>query len=183
MAAKKSVAVKIALPFSIFSTMLGLYAATLSSWTWYSYHPLLASLSAAFLVAGSQIKKDGGYANTKLHGTLSALGSLCCFSSFYVIWSNKNVYDKPHFTSYHGQLGLAINVVMLTLGLVGSLALHPDFGQLKTNKTIRYLHNRTGKITIVLTLLAMVSGLIKRHTMIGYFIALPVFMFITFLTL
>ena len=58
----------------------------------------------------------------------------------YAIYRNKNVWGKAHFTSSHGQAGLAIIISAIGAGMVGGVFLHPDFGIDKTNKTIRYAH-------------------------------------------
>ena len=59
---------------------------------------------------------------------------------FYAIYKNKNNWGKDHFTTTHGQAGLAIIISAIGAGLVGGVFLHPDFGMDKTNKSIRYAH-------------------------------------------
>ena len=58
----------------------------------------------------------------------------------YAIYRNKEMWGKAHFTSTHGQAGLAIILLSVGAGMVGGVFLHPDFGMDKTNKTIRYAH-------------------------------------------
>lgn len=58
----------------------------------------------------------------------------------YAIYRNKNMWGKAHFTSSHGQAGLAIIISAIGAGMAGGVFLHPDFGIDKTNKTIRYAH-------------------------------------------
>ena len=89
---------------------------------------------------GAITKKLGGYVNTKNHGLLSGLGTLLNMAGLYAIYYNKNLMERPHFTTYHGQLGLALVVSSMGAGTVGAVFLHPDFGMDNTNQTIRYAH-------------------------------------------
>jgi hypothetical protein len=48
---------------------------------------------------------------------------------------------------------------MIGLGLVGGIALHPDFGMDKTNGTIRKLHKFTSRFIISLSWMTAIAGL------------------------
>ena len=58
-------------------------------------------------------KKLGGYTNTKIHGMLASFGFMLSLGGLYAIYQNKNLYEKPHFTSTHGKIGLAVMVSMV----------------------------------------------------------------------
>ena len=58
----------------------------------------------------------------------------------YVIYSNKEMMNKPHFATSHGKFGLATILSYCMLGLFGGIFLHPDWGSLKTNQTFRTIH-------------------------------------------
>ena len=66
--------------------------------------------------------------------------------AFYVIYTNKILLGKPHFKSLHGQLGVTVLMGYLALGLLGATALHPDWGVLRTNKTVRAIHKWLGRL-------------------------------------
>lgn len=85
-------------------------------------------------------KKMGGYANTKNHGILAMVGGMLACGGLYAIYINKDMYERPHFTSYHGKVGLALVASSMGVGLVGAVFLHPDFGVDKTNQQIRKAH-------------------------------------------
>ena len=97
---------------------------------------------------GSITKKLGGYTNTKNHGILGSLGLLFSLGGLYAIYHNKNLYERPHFTTYHGQFGLAFIVSSVGAGLVGAVVLHPDFGIDKMNKTIRFAHKTFSRVVM-----------------------------------
>ncbi|KAL3916591.1 MAG: hypothetical protein SGILL_005107 [Bacillariaceae sp.] len=93
-------------------------------------------------------KKMGGYTNTKLHGILASLGFFLALGGLYAIYHNKNLYERPHFTSLHGKAGLALLVSAAPAMMAGGIFLHPDFGIDKTNKDIRKIHKLFSRIII-----------------------------------
>lgn len=69
-------------------------------WRWFSWHPFLMSVGfIGMMGSASMIKKLGGYTNTKLHGILASLGSMMAMGGFYVIYTNKELLGKEHFTT------------------------------------------------------------------------------------
>ena len=65
---------------------------------------------------------------------------------FYVIYSNKDMYGKEHFTTTHGQLGLVVTLIYLGLALFSFPSLNVDWGIFKGDKTVRFLHKWTGRL-------------------------------------
>ena len=55
----------------------------------------------------------------------------------YVIYSNKEMNQKPHLTSYHSLMGITAVAGCIMAMIAGALFLHPDFGMDKGNKTYR----------------------------------------------
>ena len=136
-------------------------SAIISEWRWFNYHPLL--MSFAFVVLSglaTLLKKIGGYENTKLHGLLLAIAFWSSAAGLYVIWSNKEAINKPHFMTTHGQLGLFVIIAYFVLMMVGGLLLHPDFGleAFKRNPNIRRVHKYFGKFTLALSWYCVYTG-------------------------
>lgn len=75
-------------------------------------------------------------------------GILMALGGFYVIYTNKNRNGYPHFTTYHGQAGLALIVSAIGAGMAGGVFLHPDFGMDKTNQTIRKAHRTFARLVL-----------------------------------
>lgn len=130
--------------FFLYSLAVGYYAAIRPSGQWrnpFSWHPFLMTAGMIGCMGIATItKKLGGYTNTKNHGILANLGVFLSLGGLYAIYHNKNLWGKNHFTTTHGQAGLAVVVMAIGAGLVGTVFLHPDFGMDKTNKTIRFVH-------------------------------------------
>jgi len=58
-------------------------------------------------------------------------------------------------------LGISVFVMCFGLGMVGSVALHPDFGIAKTNKTIRFWHSTGARLVLIFAWLTAVLGLVQ----------------------
>uniref|UniRef100_A0A7S3NL26 Cytochrome b561 domain-containing protein n=1 Tax=Aureoumbra lagunensis TaxID=44058 RepID=A0A7S3NL26_9STRA len=132
------------------------------TWNWFSFHPALMMLSFFSLTgAAALIKKRGGYTNTKLHGYLMALATVAAGFAFYVIYSNKIMLQKDHFTSWHSWWGLTALLAYLLLFVVGLFGLHPDFGAAKTNKLIRASHKYAARLATVIAWISMILAFNK----------------------
>ena len=104
-------------------------------------------------------KKLGGYTNTKIHGMLALFGTTLSLAGVYAIYYNKNLYERPHFTSSHGKLGLTLVVASVGAGMAGGIFLHPDFGVDKTNSTIRLAHKTMSRVVLGSAWLTAVLGM------------------------
>jgi hypothetical protein len=140
------------LAFLVYSLGVGYYAATRPNGSFrspFSWHPLLMICGLVGCTGIAAItKKLGGYTNTKNHGYISSFGVLLTLGGLYAIYHQKNLYEKPHFTSYHGQAGIGLIVSAVGAGIIGGVVLHPDFGVDKTNQTIRYAHKTFARIVL-----------------------------------
>ena len=103
----------------------------------------------------------GGYSNTKNHGIIMCLcTAITCFA-WYVIYTSKEMKQKEHLTTYHGQLGAAVMVANLGLSVFGLAGLHPDFGVLRTNKLVRFMHKWSGRVIVGLSWVVCVLGFVR----------------------
>eukprot|EP00980_Cylindrotheca_fusiformis_P003761 scaffold834_cov123-Cylindrotheca_fusiformis.AAC.8 len=106
-------------------------------------------------------KKLGGYSNTKYHGYLSCAGLTAAFGGMYVIYKNKDMHNKPHFTSTHAWMGIATLTCAFLPAVAGLVFLHPDFGTSKTNKFYRFVHKWCARSAIVAAYITGYWGLSK----------------------
>jgi len=143
----------------------GIYAAFLpGKWVWFSWHPLMMMVGFVWLGGAAILqKKLGGLENTKLHGYLMGAAILASSFAWYVIYSNKEANQKPHLTSWHSWIGMAALLGYPLLGLVGMVALHPEMGVLRTNKTVRKVHKWLGRVTTASAWIACVVGFINMQ--------------------
>ena len=128
------------------------------SMAWFSHHP--AAMLVAFVALSGNaalIKKKGGYDNTKAHGSIMSLAMAIGLLGWYVIYSNKEANGKPHLQSWHSWVGIAALAGWVALAIAGAVALHPDFGIMKTNKNIRLIHKWGGRVANALGWIACVQ--------------------------
>ena len=84
----------------------------------FSWHPNLFGLAIILYTEAYWVKRSfnpyylrslfglGWTGRNRLHVLLSALASYSSYYGLYSIWVTKNINNKPHFTSWHGQVGL-----------------------------------------------------------------------------
>ena len=167
--------------FIIHSAVMGWYVSSRpgnGKWTSpFSWHPFLMTFGmVGSMGMGAITKKLGGYANTKTHGVLSGVGYLMAVFGFVAIYHNKNLLGKAHFQTTHGKVGLSIMVLMMAPLAAGLIALHPDFGVDKTNKTIRMMHKYFARILMALAwgnCMYGVYGMRKEHPLELFAYGLP----------
>jgi hypothetical protein len=127
-------------------------------------------------------KKMGGYTNTKNHGILAMIGSLLSVAGLYAIYSNKELYERPHFTSTHGKIGLGLVLSSMGAGFVGAVFLHPDFGVDKTNKQIRFAHKIFARVVVACAWATAFQGMTKltESSTKLFLFGLPLLLFLPF---
>jgi len=123
------------------------YEAYRNKFNWFSYHPLATAIGFITLAGNATlIKKIGGLVNTRLHGFLMLSASAAGALGWYVIYRNKEIAKKPHLTSIHGKLGVAVLLIYFGIGIAGAVALNPDWGFLRTNQNFRKVHKIAGRV-------------------------------------
>ena len=159
--------------------LLGFQTTKSQQWEWFSYHPQFMMVGTGLIVAGTLLKKLGGLENTRNHGILASTGVLCNLFALYVIYGIKGAYNKPHFATYHGQAGALTCFSLFVLMLVGGVALHPDFGLLRSKKdekggggkldktpalakTVRQAHHSLGKAVGALMCAVCCTGIVTK---------------------
>jgi cytochrome b561 len=121
-------------------------------------------LGAALAGNAALQKRIGGYENTKLHGLLMFLAVAVSIFGWYVIYTNKETQKKQHVTTIHAKIGVTVLLGYISLAVVGAVALNPDFGILKTNKTVRLAHKLGGRALTAASWLACVLGFAKMQS-------------------
>lgn len=129
------------------------------SWIWFSWHPIAMLVSFVALAGNATLlKKIGGLEKTRQHGNFMFLAVLLSLFGWYVIHTNKDMNGYPHLKTNHGKAGVIVLLGYLGLGIFGAIGLNPDFGILKTNKTVRFVHKWSGRALTCLAWICCVSG-------------------------
>ena len=133
--------------------------------TWFALHPTSMTFSYAGLTyVGILYKQLGGYKNTIMHGYMMTAGCLLAAFGIYVIYTNKIILNKVHFTTTHGFYGIVAFIGYISIEIVGGLLLHPNFGLMKTNKLIKTAHRYFGHLIQSLCWYSIVNGFAKLET-------------------
>jgi cytochrome b-561 domain-containing protein 2 len=132
----------------------------------FSWHPNLFGLAIILYTEAYWVKRSfnpyylrslfglGWTGRNRLHVLLSALASYSSYYGLYSIWVTKNINNKPHFTSWHGQVGLAAMIAIVYMYLSGIVSFHrPNY------KFPKSTHKKLATFAIGSYLLAYILGL------------------------
>jgi hypothetical protein len=170
----------------VYSVLASAHIYSLKGAIWFTWHPIVMITSFILLTGFAiLIKKAGGYANTKTHVYLMVAAVVGACFGWYVIYSNKEMYNKPHLATLHGQLGVAVCLAYIGMVVFAGPALNPDWGYFRTDKTIRFCHKWSGRVFAALAWICCVYGFNTMETRFEYQIAfaLPLLGFAVFILL
>ncbi|XP_034388852.1 cytochrome b561 domain-containing protein 2 isoform X2 [Cyclopterus lumpus] len=136
--------------------------------SWFSWHPFLMTLAFSFFMTeaillfspyGSPLKKFSHKTKGCVHWFLQVSCVSCAVLGLAAIFYNKHLNGKPHFTSWHGLLGLfTVCVVGLQSVAAVPLVYHSLAKGWSLAKLKRY-HTATGLVTYLLGSASLLLGL------------------------
>ncbi|CAJ1050706.1 cytochrome b561 domain-containing protein 2 [Xyrichtys novacula] len=136
-----------------------------------SFSLLMTEAILLFSPHGSPIKKLTHKTKGRVHWILQCLCVSCAVLGLAVIFYNKHLNSKPHFTSWHGFLGLpTVCVVVLQSGAAAPLIYHSLAKGWSLAKLKRY-HAASGLITYLLGTASVLLGLCSAWftgSVVGY---------------
>ncbi|KAM4587680.1 transmembrane reductase CYB561D2 [Odontesthes bonariensis] len=152
--------------FSGFTVFIALLSRPGTSW--FSWHPFLMTLAFGFFMTeaillfsphGSLLKRLPHKTKGRVHWILQCLCACCAGLGLAAISYNKHLNGKPHFTSWHGVLGLlAVCVVGVQSLAAVPLICHSLAKGWSLAKLKRY-HAASGLITYMLGSGSLLLGL------------------------
>lgn len=162
--------------FTVFIAVLAKPGSSLFSW-----HPFFMTLAFSFFMTeaillfsphGSPIKRFSHKTKGRVHWILQCLSVSCAVLGVAAICYNKHLHGKPHFTSWHGLLGL-LTVCVVGLQSVAAVPLiyHSLAKGWSLAKLKRY-HAASGLITYLFGSASLLLGLssgwftasVREHT-------------------
>lgn len=149
--------------FTVFIAVLSRPGSSLFSW-----HPFFMTLAFSFFMTeaillfsphGSPIKRFKHQTKGRVHWILQCLCVSCAVLGVAAIFYNKHLHGKPHFTSWHGLLGL-LTVCVVGLQSVAAVPLiyHSLAKGWSLAKLKRY-HAASGLVTYLLGSVSLLLGL------------------------
>lgn len=149
--------------FTGFITVLSKPGSSLFSW-----HPFLMTLAFSFFMTeaillfnshSSLVGKLKHKTKGRLHWILQCLCVFCAVVALITISYNKNLNGKPHFTSWHGLIGL-VTVIVVVLQSLGAVSLlYPKLAKGWSLAKLKRYHATSGLLTYLLGSISLFLGL------------------------
>lgn len=129
----------------------------------FTYHPLLILVALVLItegIADIASQKIVSEKSKSVHGILQGLGFTAMTFGFSVIYYNKDLNSKPHFTTVHGKLGSITFTYMLMQLFMGTLVLYVPalFGGIQRAKSMYTYHRISGYVLLVLLWVTALYG-------------------------
>ncbi|KAI0340499.1 hypothetical protein BDW22DRAFT_1430657 [Trametopsis cervina] len=155
---------------SVVTILIVTWFATLTSGTsfrWFSWHPLLQSLSITLFSYGILTLQPTSQAKSKAAGltrhqlAMIVLGFPSAFLGYSAIYATKVSHDRPHFTTWHGIFGLLSFIAMLVQIILGGGSVWFNgalFGGNPGAKLLWKYHRAVGYVAFTLMLITLHLG-------------------------
>ncbi|XP_068598388.1 transmembrane reductase CYB561D2 [Brachionichthys hirsutus] len=149
--------------FTVFIAVLARPGSSLFSW-----HPFFMTLSFSFFMTeaillfspqGSPIKRFPHKTKGRVHWMLQSACVCCAVLGVAAIAYNKYLNDKPHFTSWHGLLGLLTVLVVVLQSLAAVPLIYHSLVKGWSLAKLKRYHAASGLVTYLLGSLSLLFGL------------------------
>ncbi|XP_008283449.1 transmembrane reductase CYB561D2 [Stegastes partitus] len=136
--------------------------------SWFSWHPFLMTLAFSFFMTeaillfsphASPIRKLPHKTKGGVHWVLQGLCVSCAVLGLAVIFYNKHLMGKPHFTSWHGLLGLLTVCVAGTQSLAALPLVYHSLAKGWSLARLKRYHAASGLVTYLLGSGSLLLGL------------------------
>ncbi|XP_054641119.1 transmembrane reductase CYB561D2 isoform X2 [Dunckerocampus dactyliophorus] len=136
--------------------------------SWFSWHPFLMTLAFSLFMTqaillfsphGSPMKRFSHKVKGRVHWLLQCTCILCAALGLAAILYNKHLQGKPHFTSWHGLLGL---LTVCAVGVQALAALPLVYHSLAKGWSLAKLkryHAASGLVTYLLGGVSLLMGM------------------------
>lgn len=92
---------------------------------------------------------------------LAVFSWLSASFGFYVVFSLKQKYKKPHFLTPHSHLGAVTFLSILAYTVISLVAFNPRSGTRRDSPRAQRFHVNMGKLIVVLGLLTASAGILE----------------------
>ncbi|XP_002738253.2 transmembrane reductase CYB561D2-like [Saccoglossus kowalevskii] len=138
----------------------------------FSWHPTLMSVAFAFLVLeaimffspeSTLLPKAMRKTKVRYHWINNVTGLVCALAGVITIVSNKYMNNKPHFTTWHGLLGIITVGYCAMQCIAGSFMLYPKMiSQYVKLSDLKLYHATSGVMMFTLACGTMVLGIFSN---------------------
>ncbi|XP_075688044.1 transmembrane reductase CYB561D2 [Rhinoderma darwinii] len=134
----------------------------------FSWHPFLMSLAFSFFMTeamlvfspdASLLRSFSRKVRVRAHWILQLLSVLCAILGLGIIYYNKSLHGKPHFSTWHGLLGLLTVLWALIQNVGGITLLYPKLAQRWALSTRKLYHATSGLLLYLLGCASLFLGM------------------------
>ncbi|KAM4021704.1 transmembrane reductase CYB561D2 [Anomaloglossus baeobatrachus] len=134
----------------------------------FSWHPFLMSLAFSFFMTeailvfspdSSLLHSFSRKARVRAHWVLQLLSIFCATLGLGIIYYNKIVHGKPHFSTWHGLVGLLTVLWAMGQNAGGITLLYPKLVQRWTLSTRKLYHATSGLLGYLLGCTSLFLGM------------------------
>ncbi|XP_074536442.1 transmembrane reductase CYB561D2 [Halichoeres trimaculatus] len=149
--------------FTVFITLLSRPGSSLFSW-----HPFMMTLAFSFFMTeaillfsphGSPMKRFSHKVKGRVHWILQCLCVSSAVLGLAAIFYNKHLNGKPHFTSWHGFLGLLTVCVVVLQSLAAVPLIYHSLAKGWSLAKLKRYHAASGLVTYLLGSASVLLGL------------------------
>ncbi|KAM7422647.1 hypothetical protein PAMA_010611 [Pampus argenteus] len=152
------------------SVVFAVFIAVLSrpGTSWFSWHPFFMTLAFSFFMTeaillfsphGSPIKRFTHKTKGRVHWMLQCFCVSCAVLGLAAISYNKHLNGKPHFTSWHGLLGLLTVCAVVVQSLAAVPLIYHSLAKGWSLAKLKRYHAASGLVTFLLGSASLLLGL------------------------
>ncbi|XP_071988163.1 transmembrane reductase CYB561D2-like [Engystomops pustulosus] len=136
--------------------------------TLFSWHPFLMSLAFSFFMTeavlvlspdSSLLRSFSRTVRVWAHWVLQVLAAVCAILGLTIIYYNKVLHERPHFSTWHGLLGALTVTWALIQNAGGVTLLYPKLTQRWTLSTRKLYHATSGLLGYLLGCASLSLGM------------------------
>ncbi|XP_067907488.1 cytochrome b561 domain-containing protein 2 isoform X1 [Heterodontus francisci] len=134
----------------------------------FSWHPFLMALAFSFIMTqaillfspeSSPILSYSRKIKVRSHWVLQGLATVCAVLGLTIISYNKYLNDKPHFTSWHGLVGLVTILYICMQSIGGVSLLYPKLMRNWSLSKLKLYHATSGLVSYLLGCTSLLLGM------------------------
>jgi len=103
--------------------------------------------------------------NVRRQILFAVLALLIASFGFYVVYTTKNEYDKPHFLTIHSHLGLFSFSAVTLYAIVSYTGFNPMTGWGKDSTRAKRLHRNIGQVIVMVGLITAAFGILELESL------------------
>ncbi|ELU10402.1 hypothetical protein CAPTEDRAFT_172634 [Capitella teleta] len=121
---------------------------------------LLSEAILVFSPQSSLLGKAPRSQKTKVHWITMLVALVCGAAGSFVIWYNKELNDKPHLVTWHGQVGAITMGYVAVQCVAGSAQLYPQMAMKYVKLAqLKIMHATSGLCLLLLATVSLVLGM------------------------